>query len=90
MVVFLGAWSDERIVNVPFLIPCHIAAWSAGSSRKGGEQTHFAPAANAVSRRDERFGVVATESLQLAIKALFSYAICQKEKVVRACLAIHW
>jgi hypothetical protein len=36
----------------------------------------------------ERFGVLAAESLHLALKALFSHAICQKEEVVRACLAI--
>src|ERR1700733_10329055 len=48
----LGAWSDERIVNVPFLTPCHIAACSAGSSRNGGEHTHFAPVVEIVSMRD--------------------------------------
>jgi hypothetical protein len=37
----------------------------------------------------EIFGVVATESLELALKALFSHAVCQKEEIVGACLAIY-
>ena len=40
---FDAAWSEEKVVKVPLAIPLHIASVSSDVSRRGGEQTAFAP-----------------------------------------------
>lgn len=40
---FEGAWSEEKVVKVPFERPRQMAVRSEGSWRRGGEQTCLAP-----------------------------------------------
>ena len=40
---FDAAWSEEKVVKVPFAIPLQIASVSSEVSRSGGEQTALAP-----------------------------------------------